>query len=82
MIFLNKSKLKDMVRRLEGSGQAPNDQTSLVASPSIECDVFGFKIKAANIHDVVDRNPKFTAVEDILEHLEDKYILLKNQKLW
>ena len=45
------SKIIDLTRRIEGSGRAPSDLTSIVAACFIDGDVLPFKIKALGLHD-------------------------------
>ena len=76
------AKIKDISCRIEGSGQAPVDLGSLVASRFLECDALPFKLKAIEFHDALDLDPNSHAIDAILEGLETKYLSLHTQDLW
>lgn len=50
------SKVIELARRIEGSGGAPKDLTSIVATCFTDCDVLAFQLKALAFSDLVDTN--------------------------
>ncbi len=76
------SKIIDLTRRIEGSGRAPSDLTSIVAACFIDGDVLPFKIKALGLHDQVDSDPNCMPWAQIVRELKEKYRNLLAQDLW
>jgi hypothetical protein len=76
------SRVIEMTRRIQGSGLAPTDLTSIVASCFIDCDVLAFKLKALSFFDLVDDDATAMTWEDIVRQLKQKYRSLLGQELW
>lgn len=75
-------RLIDLCRRIEGTGGAPRDLASLVAVTFIDSDVLPFNIEAMRMHNLVDKDPKAMAWQDIVEENKEKYRSLVSQSLW
>jgi hypothetical protein len=71
-----------MTRRISGSGLAPTDLTSIVASCFLDCDVLIFKLKASALFDLVDDNANAMPWEEIVRVLKAKCRSLLGKELW
>ncbi len=76
------SKIIEMTRRIQGSGSAPRDLTTIVAATFIDCDVLAFKLRALTLFDIVNTDPNAMTWEEIVRTLKTKYTSLLGQDLW
>ena len=76
------NKMAKMACWINGTGSAPIDLSTLLATSFIDCEVLAFQMKAKGIHDLVYNNPKELSADEIIWTLKTKLWSLKSQGLW
>ena len=67
----------EISRRISGTGYAPIDLSTLVATAFIDCELISFQMKTTCLNDLVDSNPKALSVDEIIRNLNTKFRSLK-----
>ena len=70
-----------MARRIRGTGYAPIDISTLVATDFINFEVLFFQLKDIGLHDIFNSNPKAMSADDIFQNLKTKFRSLTDQGL-
>jgi hypothetical protein len=76
------NKVNELARRIEGSGMAPMDLSTLVIGTFLSSSVPEFKLKVMQFHDKAEMNPEGTSWSETLKVFKSKYNSLKPLKLW
>ena len=71
-----------MDHQISGTGSAPIDIFTLVATEFINWEVLQFHLKATFLHDLVDSNPKALSEDNFYRTIKTKFQYLKVQGLW
>ena len=70
-----------MDRHISGTGSAPIDLPTLIATDFIYYEVLAFQMKDTVLHDLDDSNPKFLYADDTIRTLKTKFRSIKAQGL-
>ena len=75
-------KVTEIAKRIEGSGGAPNDLTSLVAGAFLHSDVLSFNMEAIRLHTEADKRNSKISWEEIVKVLKLHYRLCITRSEW
>ena len=56
-----------MARRISGTGYAPIDLSTLDTPVLIDCNFLVFHMKPTVLHDLVEINPKYLSIDEIIQ---------------
>ena len=74
--------MDEMAYHISGTGSAPIDMSTLIATDFIGCKILDFHLKATCLHDLVGSNPKALSIYEIIQTLKTKLRSLKAQGPW
>ena len=77
-----KDKIYDIAQRIEGSGRAPNDLTSLVAETFLDSEVLAFNIEATNLYTKANRHESNLDWRKIIDENVRNYRALQSAGKW
>ena len=75
-------KLHDLVERIEGSGNPPNDLVSLVAGTFVSCKVLAFDIQASNVYTKANRRKSALGWRKVIQEMKQNYRDLVSGDKW